>query len=264
MSSPEHFGVEYSINPWMAGKEGTVDKYKAQEQWNNLKSILEKYVDVDVLPGAKGLPDMVFTANAGIVKNGKAVVSSFTYPERQGEERYFKSYFEKEYGTDNILTLDRFEHQEGAGDALFDRELNILWCGSGFRSDRDSYKKIASFLGIEAVILELTHPNYYHLDISMAPLDGGYIMYCPFSFTEESIKKIESLTSPEKRIILTKDDLDNFNGNAVNVGKVIVLNNPSIRLKEDLERVGYIVIENDISEFKKAGGGNKCLTLRLE
>ena len=38
MSSPEHFKVEYSINPWMvAGVE--VDLDLAKKQWNNLKAV---------------------------------------------------------------------------------------------------------------------------------------------------------------------------------------------------------------------------------
>ena len=41
MSSPEHFKVEYSINPWMvAGVE--VDLELAKKQWNNLKNSIFK------------------------------------------------------------------------------------------------------------------------------------------------------------------------------------------------------------------------------
>jgi N-dimethylarginine dimethylaminohydrolase len=264
ISSPRYFGVEYSINPWMNGNKGSVNKDIAQKQWNNLKDILENFVDIDVIPGVKGLPDMVFTANAGIVKNGKVVVSCFKHPERKGEEKYFQDYFEREYGKKNVLVLPKESYQEGAGDALFDRGNDILWCGYGFRSTKESYNKISDFLNTKTVILKLKHPEYYHLDISIAPLDGGYLMYCPLSFTEDSIEKIEKIVPKEKRIILSKEDLDDFNGNAVNIGKNIILNSPSKNLEKDLYLAGYNVIKNNISEFKKAGGGNKCLTLRLE
>ena len=36
-----------------------------------------------------GLPDMVFTANAGLERNGTVLLSSFYHPERRGEEHYF-------------------------------------------------------------------------------------------------------------------------------------------------------------------------------
>ncbi|KAK5980275.1 hypothetical protein GCK32_014431, partial [Trichostrongylus colubriformis] len=39
MVPPKHFTVEYNINPWMGG---VVDKAKAFEQWNALKSAIEK------------------------------------------------------------------------------------------------------------------------------------------------------------------------------------------------------------------------------
>ena len=45
-----------------------------------------------VLP-QPGSPDMVFTANAGLVKAKRFVVSRFRYPERQYEEPYFTDWF---------------------------------------------------------------------------------------------------------------------------------------------------------------------------
>ena len=41
MSSPDFFKVEYSINPWMVAGV-TVDLDLAKNQWNNLKSTIER------------------------------------------------------------------------------------------------------------------------------------------------------------------------------------------------------------------------------
>uniref|UniRef100_A0A0M3HHX3 Glutaredoxin domain-containing protein n=1 Tax=Ascaris lumbricoides TaxID=6252 RepID=A0A0M3HHX3_ASCLU len=81
MVPPKHFTVEYSINPWMGG---VVDKAKAFEQWNLLKSAIEKE-GVEVKPKvltleqAQGLPDMVFVCNSGLVLNDKVYLSRFRH-----------------------------------------------------------------------------------------------------------------------------------------------------------------------------------------
>ena len=50
MSSPDFFKVEYSINPWMIAGV-TVDLDLAKDQWNNLKSTIEKAgAEVKVVP----------------------------------------------------------------------------------------------------------------------------------------------------------------------------------------------------------------------
>jgi len=41
------------------------------------------------MSAVNGLPDLVFTANAALVYNQTAVLSSFRCPERQPEARYY-------------------------------------------------------------------------------------------------------------------------------------------------------------------------------
>jgi len=268
LASPEEFSVDYVINPWMDGQVGELNKEIAMKQWLSLKSILEKKgINVYTIPCTKKNPDIVFTANSAIAHNGKVVVANFTNAERKGETPINIKFFETLYAPENILILPENIFQEGAGDALLDRNLrekSLLFAGSGFRSQRESYPLIQDFLDIEIEILELIHPEYYHLDISLAPLDGGHLIYAPQSFTDESVAKIEKNIPKEKRIILSQKDLDAFNGNAVNIGETVIVNNASSQLTKDLNDKGYEVINNNISEFKKSGGGNKCLTLRLE
>jgi len=79
-----------------------------------------------------GLPDQVFTANAGMVLKEKVVVSRFREPERQGEEPFFQEWFAK--NDFNIAAWPQDVSFEGAGDALLDRGQPIIWAGYGFRS----------------------------------------------------------------------------------------------------------------------------------
>ena len=86
MSSPEYFKVEYSINPWMV--EGvSVNLELAKQQWENLKTTIEQAgASVEVVPPHEQYPDLVFTANSGIINEDKVLIANFKFKERQGEE----------------------------------------------------------------------------------------------------------------------------------------------------------------------------------
>ena len=79
MSSPDFFKVEYSINPWMVAGV-TVDLDLAKNQWNNLKSTIERAgAEVKVVPPSEEYPDLVFTANSGIINGKNVLIANFKY-----------------------------------------------------------------------------------------------------------------------------------------------------------------------------------------
>jgi lysine-ketoglutarate reductase/saccharopine dehydrogenase-like protein (TIGR00300 family) len=189
------------------------------------------------------------------------VLSRFFHKERQGEEPYFKEWFEQNGFT--VYELPKDLPFEGAGDALFDREGRWLWAGYGFRSELDSHPYIAGWLDTEVVSLRLIDERFYHLDTCFCPLTGGYLLYYPPAFDSYSNRVIEMRIPPEKRIIVEEPDAVCFACNAVNVNNTIVMNQVSDRLKQQLREVGFEVVETPLSEFLKAGGAAKCLTLRV-
>ena len=152
---------------------------------------------------------------------------------------------------------------EGAGDALLDREGRWLWAGYGFRSELDSHPLLAKWLNIEVLSLRLVDERFYHLDTCFCPLTGGYLLYYPAAFDSYSNRLIEMRVPPEKRIAIEEADAANFACNAVNIDKVVVMNKVSEALKTRITNVGFQVIETPMSEFLKAGGACKCLTLRV-
>src|SRR5262249_28740920 len=63
MCAPDHYGIEYEINPWMSRSRGS-DKSRAWKQWGALVEVLRGLgVTVELMPPQPGLPDLVFTAN---------------------------------------------------------------------------------------------------------------------------------------------------------------------------------------------------------
>jgi len=177
MCPPDHFEVAYVINPWMEGHFASTSESLARDQWNELRTTIEQHAVVALQPPQRNLPDLVFTANAGLVSGKKVILSRFRSPERQGEETHNQAWF-SENGFES-LAWPQDVFFEGAGDALFDRSQHLLWVGYGFRSDAAVPGLLEKLLDVKTVALNLVDPRFYHLDTCLCPLAGGYLFIFP-------------------------------------------------------------------------------------
>lgn len=261
MCAPDHFEVAYVINPWMEGNIARCSGVAAKRQWNALARLIARVADVEYITPAAGVPDMVFTANAGLVLGDKFVLSRFRHPERQGEEPHFAKWFAA-MGFD-VLTLPPELSFEGAGDALLDRHHSLLWLGHGHRSSMLCAPLLTGLLDIDVQPLRLVNERFYHLDTCFCPLEGGYLMYYPQAFDAASQMRIMARVPAERRIIVSDEDAINFACNAVNCAGNIFLNQASEALVAELHSRGFAVHQTRLAEFMMAGGSAKCLTMKL-
>jgi len=262
MCPPEYFTVAYIINPWMHGNLRRIDIAVAKQQWRSLYDVLTDLATVRLVLAQPGSPDMVFTANAGLVKGQRFIVSRFRYPERQYEEPYFADWFvDRGY---EVSLMPRDVPFEGAGDALFDRGAERLWMAHGHRSIQGASDVLAERLGTEVVVLKLVDTRFYHLDTCFCPLEGGHLLYYPSAFDEASRAAIEARVPAARRIAIEEEDALAFACNAVNIDATLVVNRASAAFVQSLGRAGFEVVQTPLSEFMKAGGSAKCLTLRLD
>lgn len=255
MCKPTFFAIEYEINPWM-DINNKVDQPKALTQWENLyQTYLSLGVQVELIDQQPGLPDMVFTANAGTVVGDTFISGNFRFKERKGEEQHFQAWFQR-----NGYKVKQLTHfQGGEGDALFYQ--NVLYMGYGFRSDPQSHLEIKDFLNIETVSLHLIDPFYYDFDTAFCPVGKKGVLYYPEAFDTESQKKFQQI---ENAIPMTRTHAQHFIGNSVLVGDTLLVSYTDSDLKLKAETLGVQLKVLDMSEFKKAGGGIKCLTLYLD
>ncbi|WP_260704992.1 dimethylarginine dimethylaminohydrolase family protein [Edaphobacter flagellatus] len=261
MCPPHFYDVNYVINPWMEGNLHRSSRERAELQWRNLYRALTRLIDVELIAPQSGLPDMVFTANAGLERSGTVVLSRFYHQERQSEEQCFRQWFQEAGYT--VVELPTDVPFEGEGDALFSIDGSRLWVGYGRRTARESHRFLARALRVEVISLHLTDPRFYHLDTCFAPLDDGYVMYYPDAFDAASLEKIEEYYPLEKRILVSEEDAIRFACNAIHVDGTVVLNCVSRELTGRLESAGFRVVQIDLSEFIKAGGAAKCLVMNL-
>ena len=261
MCPPDYFTVDYVINPWMAGNEDSLNLDRAKEQWGRLRDKVGEYAEIVTIEPQPELPDMVFTANAGVVYGDKAIASHFMPMERRPEEPIFKQWF-RDNGFELLDLHDKIGF-EGAGDCLIDRRGPWVWTGYGFRTEIEAHAEIQKFFDVELVSIQLTDERFYHIDTCFCPLTDGFLMYHPPAFDYESRIKIESRIPPHKRIIVDTMDAGNFACNAINIDDQVFLHRASSPLKARLMLAGFHVNEVELTEFLKAGGSAKCLSLKL-
>jgi N-dimethylarginine dimethylaminohydrolase len=258
MCRPDYYGIEYEINPWMSRSRGSTPE-RALAQWQALHDILRGLgVTVELLAPQQGLPDLVFTANAGVVFRDRFFTSRFRHEVRAREEPFYDAWF-KEHGF-TVEHLPEGYFFEGAGDALFCGPT--LFAGYRIRSDVRGHQWLGRTLGKQVLPLELINPRFYHLDTCFCPLKPGEAIYYPAAFDAYGRKVLEGHIP---RLLAVNDaEAHRFGCNAVVVGRTVVTNTGCDRLAEDLHRWGYSAVATELDEFLKAGGSAKCLTLRVD
>jgi len=261
MCPPEHFDVTYEINPWMRIANGP-DPQRARAQWAALHSILTERIgaDVSLITPQPGLPDMVFTANAGLTKGDIFVPSRFRPAERRGEVAFFTQWMSENGFQIRPLPEEVIGAFEGEGDALFYGDL--LLTGYGQRSDETACQEVGTLLGVDVLPLRLTDSRWYHLDTCLIPVTPELLAYYPAAFDAAGNAALAQL--PGEKILLTESDSLRFGSNAVVAGNKIVINSGCGALAASLRARGFEVFETELSEFIKAGGSAKCLVLALE
>lgn len=258
---PDFFGIEYEINPWMR-LNNRVDHDRAVLQWHGLMNVFEKDLGVvlERMTPVTGLPDLVFTANAGVVVGRTAVVSRFRYPERQREEAHFEDWF-RGHGYD-VANVNNGLFFEGAGDLLGFPEC---WFG-GYRqrSDIRAFPVLSERFQREIIPLELVDTRFYHLDTCFCPLSGGELLYFQPAFDPYAQVAIAERIPNERRLSVPANEALRFACNAVCIGKHVVLPAGCPATERLLQERGYQTHSVPLDEFMKSGGSAKCLTLALD
>ncbi|GAA3125225.1 dimethylargininase [Streptosporangium carneum] len=256
MCRPDHFAVEYAINPWMDPEAGA-DREVAIRQWEGLKSTYEDLGHrVSLIDPVEGLPDMVFAANGALVVGGRVYGARFTHPERAAEGPAYLEWF-----TANGYHASREAEFTNEGEGDFLTLDHLVLAGTGFRTDVAAHGEAQEFLGRPVVSLRLVDPRFYHLDTALFPLNGHNVAYFPGAFSVGSQEVLRNLF-PDA-VIANEDDATVLGLNAVSDGTHVVINAEATDLQLELKRRGLEVIPVELSELRKAGGGPKCCTLEI-
>jgi N-dimethylarginine dimethylaminohydrolase len=258
MCRPDYYGIEYEINPWMSRSRGSVPE-RAQQQWERLyRTLCDLGVKVDLLEPQAGLPDLVFTANAGLVFKKRFFSSRFRHEVRAREEPFFEAWFAAHGFT--VEHLPEGTYFEGAGDALFCGP--VLFAGYRIRSDVRGHHYLARQLNRLVLPVELVNPYFYHLDTCFCPLAPGEALWYPAAFDDYGRRVLKAHIP--RLLAVSDEEARRFGCNAVVVGRTVLTNTGCDGLATELKNWGYVPMQLELDEFLKAGGSAKCLTLRLD
>lgn len=257
MCSPTYFDIEYEINVWMH-QDDQPSEQTAQQEWDKLHDIYVNKLgwEVELIAPVKRLPDMVFATDCCLKVGDKILLSNFRYPERQPETGHFEKWF-SDHGYTNLVQSEYLF--EGGGDNMLCG--NKIIAGHGFRSEPEAAQQMSDYFGLEVVSLKIIDPQFYHLDTSLAVLSENTVAYYPGAIDAASQQRLKSAIP--NLIEATLDEAKGFGLNAVSDGRTVITSNESESLLQKYRAAGFEVIGTPILEFRKSGGGVKCLTLDL-
>jgi N-dimethylarginine dimethylaminohydrolase len=262
MCPPAFFEVRDAKNEFMSKNIGSIDKAKAQRQWEELKATFERCgFPVELIEPGQGLEDMVFTANQVLPtlddnEQPLVVLSHMAHEARQVEIQHFEKWFRKKGYVVLELPSDcgRFE---GQGDAIWHPHRKLLWVGFGLRTDELSCEVIGRLLDVPVIKLKLISSKFYHLDTAFCALNEESVIIYPPAFDEAGLALIRHYF---KNVIeVDESDANNFACNALSLNRYVVLQRGSIRTCASLRQLGFEPVEVDTSEFMKSGGSVFCL-----
>ncbi len=261
LTTPDHFDVQYVINPHMEGRVGTVDPAAARRQWEALRAAYERLgLAVEVVEGQAGLCDMVFCANQtfpGLDAAGRRVciLSRMRHPSRQREVPAFREWFRA-----NHFEVVEAEHPfEGGGDAIWHPGHGLVWGGVGPRTEAAAYALVADTFDVPVILLPLAGEDFYHLDTCFCPIDEKTVLVYPPALTADGIALIDAVFER----VIEVDETDARERLACNaaacLGRTVVLERGCTALNARLAGLYYDVVEVDTGEFLKSGGSVYCM-----
>jgi N-dimethylarginine dimethylaminohydrolase len=267
MVRPDHFRIDYAINPYM-DLAAQPDRRRAMAQWVGLVSTIEGLdATVEVVPERADAPDMVYAMNLGLgvvrpdgsgpVK-GHVVMSHMRYAERRMETLSAQPWFERSGRTTSYVGREGVGAHLEAGDVF--AWGDALVAGFGPRTEELALKHLAGDLGVRVRGVRITHPAMYHLDLAFCPLDDRRAIVAPGAFDAASAEALLELV-PEPLVLTDDEALTTFCANSIVIGHTVVMpaGSPE-RVRSALVGWGFEVVEVDVSEFHKGGGSVRCLT----
>jgi N-dimethylarginine dimethylaminohydrolase len=268
MADPDFFQVDYVINTHMTGRLGTVNRRLALLEWDALRETYEALgIQVDVLPAAPLLPDLVFTANQclsippGIVGEGPAIVPSIMRASRRRAEVSIVVDALASRGLDvlrlNRRTIDCFE---GMGDAAWLPGRALLFGGVGPRSSWQAYETISTWTALPVALFELVDERFYHLDTCLSFLnETTALAYLP-AFAPAGQGLLRALIPNLIEVPEAEAMAFVCNGHCPD-GRTFITPPGAPKTFAALEAAGFDLAIRPTGEFLKSGGSVYCMKL---
>jgi N-dimethylarginine dimethylaminohydrolase len=286
MGDPTFFSVVGGANPHTRdrfGRRKRVDRALAIRQWHRLRDLLADLgVRVHVIPPDAARPGLVYPANAGFRAGRDFVLSNLT-PTRAAEQPAYREAVES-LGLRARTIRARFEGEADLFPAgkhwLFThgeirRQRFVPHLGFppwkrvyGFRSEPAALDEIAAIAPFDRPVerVRLVDERFYHGDTclcSFGPGRGALLAYLPV-IDPASAERLRALFG-DRLVALDPADAAIYAANSFALERsgeplLVMPAGVSARVRDAVRDRGARVLEVDVSEFHKKGGGSvKCM-----
>jgi N-dimethylarginine dimethylaminohydrolase len=274
LAAPDSFDVVYRLND-LTGAVGSVDRGRAMAQWTRLRERLTELTgeEVGVVPAATGLPDLVFVSNAALLFRAGdgtrvAILARFAKPERQGESAVVARWLRAEGW--RVVELPEGANFEGVGDCRWSHGGRMLWVGYG--AGRTSLRGIAAVRAalvaagradIRVHPLALVSGQAYHMDLALCPFgpDKRQALWSPWAFSAAGRAALRFSFGSEL-VVVPRRYAWACNSVAIGDRTLLVPREAATGYRSWLRSAtGQRIVEVNVSEFQKAGGGVSCMVL---
>ncbi len=217
-------------------------------------------VEVELIDAKEGLTYQIFARDFGICVKEGVVLGHFKEPCRQEETALYEKKL-KELGVPIVArcTNGCFE----GGDFCFLDE-NTLLMGIIDRTDLAGFESIKaqlSDLGYEMSPIYVDR-KYLHIDIIINIIAKDTVIICPELLPDGIVQRFRRRNF--KMIEITKEEVLEYAANIQGLGNGKVISAcTNTKTNQRMRDLGLEVIEVDISEIVKGGGGIHCMTFPL-
>jgi dimethylargininase len=230
---------------------GKPDYRKAMGQHQKYTEALEQFgLSVKMLESDGRFPDSVFIEDVALCTPACAIITNPGAATRQGETAGMREVLSEFYlDIEEILSPGTLE----AGDVMMvDTHFYI---GISERTNRQGAGQLIDILGrygLTGSMVPLT--KVLHLKTGVSYLENNNLLVCGEFVDLPDFKRFN-------RIVVPAPEAYAANSLWINGTVLVPMGFPDTRNK--IEKAGYLVLELDVTEFRKLDGGLSCLSLRF-
>ncbi len=232
---------------------GLPDYEKVLEQHENyIKALIKCGVEVHILDADENHPDSTFVEDTAIVNEKCAIITNPGAKSRKGEVH---AVFE---AINDIFNFEKIERIEAPGTLDGGDIMRIDKCyyiGLSSRTNKEGASQLAKILsshGFTSQVVEMKESLHLKSGVNYI-LDN-----CLLSIDEF----MDNILFQQFNIVQVEKD-EEYAANCILVNGYLIMPKGYKNLKEKLTKLNYIIIELEMSEFKKMDGGLSCLSLRF-
>lgn len=226
-----------------------------------LRTVERCGVTCHVVPATPGMADLCFTRDSTLMTPWGLVVLRAYEPHRRAEAEHVR----RALGQDGVPFLARIEEGcvEG-GDVLIIRPGLVAIGVSGRRTDAAGARALARIFEARGwrVLTVPFDPHFLHLDTLFTMVDARRAVACVEELPAEFLAEMAG--AGISLIHASQQEVKRLGANLVSLGAGRILSGADNgRINGELERLGYLVLQVEIDQFTRCGGGVHCLTMPL-